>query len=94
MPAPQKNFTSVSATEATQKTAELLGRVRYGKELVLIHHHNQPSVVMVPFEMFAEQGTLLLGKADQEAFLKALENPPPPNAALKQAVQKFEKDFA
>ena len=57
-----ENFIKMNATDVTQRTSELLGRVRYGKEVIVIHHHNQPSVVMLPYEVYAQQDMILLSK--------------------------------
>ncbi len=40
---------------------------------------------------FLEESVPSLSKRDQELFLKMLDNPPPPNEALRKAVAEYQK---
>jgi uncharacterized protein (DUF1778 family) len=47
------------------------------------------AVVMTPNEGAEAPATITLTARDWEAFLAALENPPPPNKALKDLMREF-----
>ncbi len=84
-----EKLSRVSATYATKNTSDLLGRVHHGKEIIIIEVHDKPRVAMLPYEEYAASANVLLSDKDRGLFLKALDEAPPPNAALKKAAKKF-----
>lgn len=86
-----KKLKRVTATEATKHTSDLLGRVHHGKEIIIIEVHGKPRVAMLPYEEYAASANILLSNRDRNLFLKALDQPPSPNSALKKAMKKFER---
>lgn len=81
----------VSATYATKHTSDLLGRVHHGKEIIIIEVHDKPRVAMLPYEEYAASANIRLSEKDRDLFMKALDHPPSPNAALKKAMKKFQR---
>jgi prevent-host-death family protein len=65
----------VKATDARNHLNELVNRVRYGKERVIITHHNQEAAAIISrddLELLERIEDILLGEAALEA-LKAAE---------------------
>ena len=48
---------------------------------------------VIPLEevRFAEESPIVLSDRDRDAFLKILDNPPPPNARLRRAAAKYKE---
>ena len=42
---------------------------------------------------FPEEKSLVLSDRDRDQFLQLIENPPPPNAALRKAVSEYRKQY-
>lgn len=44
----------VGAREAREKFADLIGRVHYGGEVVIVERSSRPMVAMIPMEMYMQ----------------------------------------
>ena len=87
----QKNKNTVRATDLRDQAADIINRVEYGRETIIVEKHKKPRVVMIPYEEFMTRYDLVLSDADRKRFLASLDKAPPPNPALKKAMKAFQK---
>jgi len=80
----------VSMQDARKNLSDLVKKVAYGKEVIIVQNHSKDQVAMVPCEMLAN--TLILSNEDRDLFIEAFENPPPPNVASKKAMARYRKN--